>query len=112
MKKEITIRTRKGLNVELDNTLQPGSYKEIWIFEVIIDGEVEEMCEYDDGCYDLLNELSGSVLKKFKKSAVERFVKTFKENNISKAEYYDFLEMALNQKIIDLVQYNEIIGKM
>lgn len=55
--KEITIRTRKGLNVELDNTLQPGSYKEIEVFEVIIDGELVEMCEYDDNCWVLMKEV-------------------------------------------------------
>ena len=46
--KTLTLQIRKGLNSELDKTIQPGGYKEIEIFEAIIDGEVVESSQVCD----------------------------------------------------------------
>jgi hypothetical protein len=61
MKKEITIRTRKGLNVELNNLIQPGGYKEIWIFELLIDGEVQELDEVCEHKLSFLEKVSSDI---------------------------------------------------
>lgn len=63
MKKEIIIRTRKGLNVELNNLIQPGGYKEIWIFEMLIDGDVVEQDEMCDLHQTLLETVESSANK-------------------------------------------------
>ena len=64
--KKITLQIRKGLNSELDKTIQPGGYKEIEIFEAIIDGEVVEMCEYDDSCWILMKEVKNRLDRELK----------------------------------------------
>lgn len=64
--KTLTLQIRKGLNSELDKTIQPGGYKEIEIFEAIIDGEVVEMCEYEDSCWILMKEVKNRLDRELK----------------------------------------------
>jgi hypothetical protein len=59
--KEITIRTRKGLNVELDSSIQPGAYKEVDLFEFIINGEVQELDEVCDHKISFIEEISSDI---------------------------------------------------
>lgn len=64
--KTLTLQIRKGLNKEIDSSIQPGGYKEIDLFEAIIDSEVVEMCEYDDNCWILMKEVKNRLDRELK----------------------------------------------